>query len=92
MDHCWNVTFYGAETWALQKVDQKCPESFEMTRWRRMEKISLADRVSNEEVSHAVREESNIVHAIKRRKDARIGYIFRWNCLLKHFVEGRMEG
>ena len=92
MDHCWNVTFYGVETRALQKVDQKYLESFEMTHWRRMEKISWADRVSNEEVLHIVMEERNIVHTITRWKDTRIGYILRRNCLLKHFVEGRMEG
>jgi hypothetical protein len=37
---------YGAETWTLQKVDQKFLESFEMWCWRRMEKISWTDRVS----------------------------------------------
>ena len=30
MDHCWNVTFYGVETRALQKVDQKYLESCEI--------------------------------------------------------------
>jgi uncharacterized protein (DUF2132 family) len=67
MDHCWNVAFYGAETWALQKEDQKYLESFEMTRWRRMEEISWANRVGNE-VLHTVKGERNIVHTIKRRK------------------------
>jgi hypothetical protein len=57
-----------------------------------MEKFSWADRVSNEEVLHAVKEERNIAHTIKRMKDTSIGYILRRNCLLKHFVEGRMEG
>jgi hypothetical protein len=28
--YIWSVTFYGAEIWALQKVDQKYLESFEM--------------------------------------------------------------
>jgi len=41
--------FYGAETWTLWKIDKKCLESFEMWRWRRMEKISWTDRVRNEE-------------------------------------------
>ena len=31
----------GAETWTLRAADQKYLESFEMWRWRRMEKISL---------------------------------------------------
>jgi hypothetical protein len=46
-------------------MDQKYLESFEMWWWRRMEKISLTDRVRNEEVLHRVKEERNILHAIK---------------------------
>jgi hypothetical protein len=36
-------------------------ESFEMWCWRRMEKISLTDRVRNEEVLHTVKEGRNIL-------------------------------
>jgi hypothetical protein len=57
-----------------------------------MEKISWTDRVRNEEVLHRVREERNIVHTIKRRKANWIGHILRRNCLLKHVIEGKLEG
>jgi hypothetical protein len=43
-------------------------KSFEIWCWRRMEKISWADRVRNEEVLHRVKEERNILHTIKIRK------------------------
>jgi hypothetical protein len=65
----------GAGTWTLGKVDQKYLESFEMWCWRRMEKISLTDRVRNDEVLHRVKEERNIVHTIKRIKANWIGHI-----------------
>jgi hypothetical protein len=39
-----------------------------------------------------VKEERNIVHTIKRRKANWIGHILRRNCLLKHIVEGKVEG
>ena len=45
-----SVAVYDAETWALRKVDQKHLESFEMWCWRRVEKISWADCMRNEEV------------------------------------------
>jgi len=32
------------------------------------------------------------VHTIKRRKGNWIGHILLRNCLLKHFVEGKIEG
>jgi hypothetical protein len=67
-------------------------ESFEMWCWRRMEKISWTDRVRNEEVLHRVKEERNIIHTIKRRKANWIGHILRRNCLLKHVIEGKLEG
>jgi hypothetical protein len=57
-----------------------------------MEKISWTDRVRNEEVLHRVKEEMNIVHTIKRRKANSIGHILRRNCLLKHVIEGKLEG
>jgi hypothetical protein len=28
--YIWSIALYGAETWILRKVDQKCLESFEM--------------------------------------------------------------
>jgi hypothetical protein len=39
-----------------------------------------------------VKEERNIVHTIKRRKANWIGHILRRNCLLKHVIEGELEG
>ena len=46
--YIWSMTFYGAETWTLRAADQKYLESFEMWFWRRMEKITWAERVKNE--------------------------------------------
>jgi hypothetical protein len=53
--------------------------------------ISWTDRVRNEEVLHRVKEEGNILHAIKGRKANWIGHILRRNCLLKHVIEGKLE-
>jgi hypothetical protein len=82
---------YGAETWTLRKADQKYLESFEMWCSKRMENIIWAKRVKNEEVLHRVMEK-NIVHSMKRRKANWIGHILRRNCLLKHVIEGKLEG
>jgi hypothetical protein len=48
--------------------------------------------VRNEEVLHRVKEERNIVHTVKRRKANWIGHILRRNCLLKHVIDGKLEG
>jgi hypothetical protein len=48
--------------------------------------------VRNEEVLHRVKEDRNILHTIKRRKANWIGHILHRNCLLKHVIEGKLEG
>jgi hypothetical protein len=57
-----------------------------------LEKISLTDRVRNEEALHRVKEERNILHTIQIRKANWIGHIWRRNCLLKHVIERKIEG
>jgi hypothetical protein len=57
-----------------------------------MEKISWTDSVRNDEVLHRVKEERNILHTIKIRKANWIGHILSRNCLLKHVIEGKLEG
>ena len=59
--------------------------------WRRME-INWTDLVREEKVLHRVKQERNIPHTIKRRKDNWICHILRGNCLVKHFIEEKMEG
>jgi len=81
-----SITLYGAEAWALRKVDQKYLRGSRMWCWRRMEKMSWTDRVRNE-VLERVKEERNILHTIKRRRTIWIGHILRRNCLLKHVIE-----
>jgi hypothetical protein len=90
--YIWSIALYGAETWTLRKLDQKYLESYEMWRWRRMEKISWTDRVNNEAVLHRVKEERNILYTIRRRKANWIGHILRRNCLVSHIIEGRISG
>jgi hypothetical protein len=54
--------------------------------------ISWTDRVKNEGVLQSVKEERNILHTVKLRKANWIGHILRKNCLLKHVIEGKVEG
>jgi hypothetical protein len=55
-----------------------------------MEKIIWTDLVRNEEESRGARGEEE--GKMKRRKANSIGHIKRRNCLLKHVVEGKIEG
>jgi hypothetical protein len=55
-----------------------------------MEKVSRVDHVKN--ILHRIEEGRNILCTIKRRKANWIGHILRWNCLLKHITEGKIDG
>jgi len=54
---------------------QKRLEAFEMWIWRRMEKISWLDTVTNEEVLRRVNEDRQILNSIWQRKHRRIGHV-----------------
>jgi hypothetical protein len=41
---------------------------------------------------HRVKEEINILHTVKRRQTNWAGHIMRRNSLLKHVIEGKIEG
>jgi len=58
---------YGAETWALRKVDRKHLEGFDIWCWRRIGKISWIGHVKYE-VLQRVMEEKNVLYAIKEGK------------------------
>jgi hypothetical protein len=87
-----SIAVCGAETWTLQKVDQRYMESMEMWCWRRMEKISCTNRVSNHEELNEVKEERNILHTTKRRKANWIGTHLHRKCFLKHVIAGNVQG
>jgi len=57
-----------------------------------MENISWIDRLRNDEVLLRIQEDRNILHTLNRSKGNRIGHIFRRNCILKQFIEGKIDG
>jgi len=89
--YIWSIALYGAETWMLRPVDQKHLESFEMWCWRRMEKISWADHLRNEDVLLRVKEQRNILREIRKRKANWFGHILCRNYLLKRVIEGTIK-
>jgi hypothetical protein len=57
-----------------------------------MEKISWTDHVTNNEVLLRVKEQSNILHEIRKWKANWIGHILRRNCLLHGLLKERYKG
>lgn len=88
----WTVALYGAETWTIRKSERQKIEAFEMWVWRRMEKISWTEHVTNEEVLLRVGEERAMLNTIMNRKKNWIGHVLRREGLFKDIIEGKMEG
>jgi hypothetical protein len=57
-----------------------------------MERIRWTDSVRIKEVLQRIKGDRNVLQPIKRRKTNWIGHILRRNCLLKHGMEGKIEG
>jgi hypothetical protein len=57
-----------------------------------MEKISWTDRVRNVQVLRGENGVRNILRKIKRREANWVGHVLRRDCLLKHIIEGKIEG
>jgi len=88
----WSVAMYAAETWTLRQVDRKKIEAFETWIWRRMEKISWRDKITNDDVLRRVNKERNLPNEIWQRKHRWIGYMLRHDSFLQGIFEGRMLG
>ena len=66
---------YGSETWTLRKKDIEKLEALEMWIWRRIEKISWKDKVTNEEVLKRVGTDRQLITTLKTRKKRWIGHV-----------------
>jgi len=88
----WTTLLYGSETWTLRKEDIRKLEALEMWIWRRMEKISWTEKITNEEVLRRVGVERQLLNMLRNRKKSWIGHTLRHDGLLKEVIEGRMEG
>ena len=83
----WIVALYGAETWTLQRNEQKELEAFEIWIWRRMESVKCTDKMKNAFVKERMGEKIIILELIKKGKRNWLGHWLRRNCLLKDTLE-----
>jgi len=88
----WPVALYASETWTLSKEVKTRLNAFEMWIWRRMERVSWKDKMTNDAVLQTIGEKRILVETIINRKKRWMGHILRGGGLLKDVMEGRMEG
>jgi hypothetical protein len=66
--------------------------SYEMWCYRMIEKFGWADRVKNTEALWRVKEERNILLAIKQKKVKLLCHVFCNKSLIRHVTEGKVKG
>ena len=88
----WPVALYGCETWTLRKEEIDRLETFEMWLWRRMERVSWVDKVTNVRMLEEIEEKRSLIESIVKRKKNWVGHVLRGEGLLKLVIEGRIEG
>ena len=88
----WRVALCGAETWTLRRNEQKRLDTFEMSIWRRLERVKLTDKIKNAAVLERLGEGRIMLELIKKSKRNWLGHWLRRNCLLKDAVERMANG
>ena len=73
----FSILFYAAETWTVNKEDEKRLLAFEMRCYRRILAVKWQDRRTNEEIRAVVQRKETSVDTIRMRKLQ----LFEKNCL-----------
>jgi DNA-binding protein YbaB len=88
----WPVVLYGCETWTLRSDEIDKLQALEMWIWRRLERVSWMEKITNEEVLTMVNETRCLMRTIFKRKKNWMGHVLRGEGLLRDVLEGRMLG
>ena len=88
--YLWSISLYGSEIWTLRRSVWKDLESFEMWSWRKMEKITWPEKVTNEEILELIWEKWALLNNILRRKVNWIGHIRRRSCPFHDAIAGQV--
>uniref|UniRef100_A0A8D8UV16 Craniofacial development protein 2 n=2 Tax=Cacopsylla melanoneura TaxID=428564 RepID=A0A8D8UV16_9HEMI len=92
--YVFSVLYYGVETWTLNKECEKRLEAFEMWTYRRMQRISWTDHITNVEVLRRMNKEKEVQKEVKRRKLVYLGHIMRGSRyeILHLIIQGKIMG
>ena len=88
----WLVVMYGCQSWTLRVADINRLQTFEMSCYRQILKISWTQHRTNESVLREIKTERNILETVKRRKLQYFGHVIRTQNLGTHILYEFVEG
>ncbi|GFR89952.1 endonuclease-reverse transcriptase [Elysia marginata] len=89
----WSPFLYASETWTLNKNTEKRIEAMEMWIYRRMQRISWKEKVTNKKVLESVGlQRPELLLTMQRRKMKYYGHLRRHDSIQKRILEGKIDG
>ncbi|GFR66352.1 endonuclease-reverse transcriptase [Elysia marginata] len=89
----WSPFPYASETCTLNKNTEKRIEAMEMWIYRRMQRISWNEKVTNKKVLESVGlQRPELLLTIQRRKMKYYGHLRRHDSIQKRILEGKIDG
>ena len=87
----WSLALYGSETWTLKAEDKRRIQSFEMTAYRRMLRVSWMEHRTNASMLQEVQPPERLLTTVQRRKLQYFARVVRARNLCTEMLEGRIE-
>ncbi|GFS10640.1 endonuclease-reverse transcriptase [Elysia marginata] len=89
----WSPFLYASETWTLKKNTEKRIEAMEMWIYRRMQRISWKEKVTNKKVLESFGlQRPELLLTIQRRKMKYYGHLRRHDSIQKRILERKIDG
>lgn len=88
--------FYGVESWTLTESTTKKLQAFEMWIYRRIQRVSWMEHVTNNEIPRRMNKEPEVVNTVKDRKLQYLGHVMLnenryrlFQCILQGKIAGK---
>ena len=90
--HATSIFLYACESWTLTAEMQRRIQAMEMSRYRKILRISCKDHATNGKIRQAIGPHENLLTITKRRKPQWYGHVSRPSGLAKTTLQGTMKG
>ena len=90
---CFPVVTYGYESWTVKKAEHQRIDAFELWNWRRLLRVPLTERRSNQSILKEISPEYSLEGLILKLKLQNFGHLMRrTDSLEKTLMLGKTEG
>ena len=86
------MALYASETWTVRNDDIKRLEAFEVWIWRKTEKMSWTEHITNDQVLTMVGEQRSLMDTIRKRQRNWIGHVLKGNSVWKGKSKAEEQG